>query len=117
MRILNNSVNGTGGALYGIDILLLLRSTLFSWNMARLDGGGISLMYLTNSENQLLTFENNLFENNTASFGGGIYIHYSGDSTDDMLSFENNTFRNNTASYGEGGGGIYAILRIRLVIC
>ena len=48
----------------------------------------------------ILTFTENIFQNNTAENGGALFIH-----KNNILRLTHNMFQNNVAKYSEGGGG------------
>ena len=93
-----------------------------NWGYSLIErGGGISLLFLHNSEDIYIKLENCYFKNNTGSHGGGLFSWYSDNSTNCHLAVYNTEFYGNHAtssspSYGDkkAGGGVQLRFSISL---
>ena len=95
-----------------------INNCIFENNSANLEelskrGGGMSLIFLQNSQEIYIKIENCCFKNNTGSLGGGLFSQCSDNSTNCHLTVYNTEFYGNhatTSSFADGeeraGGGV-----------
>ena len=93
---------GAGGAIFSLESLTLMNSTI-TGNTATTRGGGI---YSWGYSGNVTTIQNCTVANNTAQYGGGIWASSGYAAT---LTIQDSTVSGNaaTGSSGNGGGGIY----------
>ena len=87
------------GALVVVSSILTLTRCMIQSN----DGGALF------ANDSILTFTENIFQNNTAEIGGALFIHES-----NILILTHNTFQNNSATYA--GGSLYVQANNTLVL-
>lgn len=100
-RFTSNTAAGAGavgGAVFAQGAQTTIDRTQFTSNSARLDGGAVAFLSVSN-----YTITNATFDNNSAleEDGGGLYIN-SADNAE--VSVSGTTFTHNQAPHGRGGG-------------
>ncbi len=92
----NNAGGGWGGGLtiYGDSTFAVVKGTTFKGNEALTSGGGATAGFGAN-----VTYEDCIFDTNTARFGGGTYAQ----SDYTSLTYKNTTFFSNTAEVNGAG--------------
>ena len=104
---LENYANNNGGAMYNQQSSPTLRSCMFSGNSTAGQGGAVANIAESNP-----TFINSSFFNNSGGYTGGAIHNNTGTSS----SFINCTIAGNRAETIDGGGGIYSLSSLPLII-